>query len=163
MADWVRIRYSRQPHRELSNFEQAVNEIRRIDVGQHPPEPESDDDQPREYRDIVIAESQGSHPDAIVGKGQVRVWSMNNDHVYDLPVGHPDIDEPTMFVLGQANDFVCVVRDFNSRCIEPGRTERVRDARDTSDAPRAVRVPAEAARRARRARRAPQAQLRDSN
>lgn len=89
-----------------------------------------------------------------MGEDQVRVWSRWNDRVYDLPEGDHEIGQHRTEVLGRANDFVCVVRGFNSRCIEPGHTERVPDARDESDesdAPEAIPVPAEAAPPAQRA------------
>lgn len=52
MANWPRPRRSRQPHRELNNFQQAVDERRRVDVGAHEPfveELEDDDGEPGFY------------------------------------------------------------------------------------------------------------------
>ncbi|KAL2274514.1 hypothetical protein FJTKL_03179 [Diaporthe vaccinii] len=49
MADWPRPRRSRQPHRELNNFQQGVNEPRRLDVDQHTPFVEELDHDDVEY------------------------------------------------------------------------------------------------------------------
>ncbi|KAK7729712.1 hypothetical protein SLS63_006093 [Diaporthe eres] len=50
MANWPRPRRSRQPHRELNNFQQAVDERRRVDVGAHEPFVEELEDDDVEYR-----------------------------------------------------------------------------------------------------------------
>lgn len=149
MADWARPRRSRRPHRELDNFEQAVNEPRRVDVHRH--EDEFDDGEPGIYADFGfdIPRSEGSHPEDTVGPGQVRVWNRMNGHVLDLPVGDPAIDAPEMVVLGREDDFVCVVRVLRDRCTGPGDPFPVPDARDWADGPRDVRIRAEAEQRAR--------------
>ncbi|KAI7777386.1 hypothetical protein LA080_003595 [Diaporthe eres] len=138
MADWPRPRRSRQPHRELNNFQQGVNEPRRLDVDQHTPfveELDHDDGEPYESvyaaEGLVIHESQGPHPNDTVREGQVRVWSRWNDRVYDLPKGDHEVGQHGTEVLGRSNDFVCPVRLLENRCIQPAR-HRPSQTRETS-------------------------------